>query len=233
MPRFISLRTQAGVGNGASLTHRVQGFARTGTDCDSQKIQELIMIKLTKRSFFIALACGVFALSSTVVQAGKEKTEDELIADLSSPKEAVVTSAMLKLEKQFPTSQKAIAEIKKYLADNRPTVRRKAARVLGAIHADVTSAEIKTICALLKGVEPREVMDGLIALRGLKAAEAMLEILPLLKHSDLKVIGDACRTIAVHGSKGNIADIEPLLKHPNAKVQKEANDAIFILKSKS
>jgi HEAT repeat protein len=191
------------------------------------------MIKMTQRSFCIALACGVFALTTATGFAAKEKTEDELIAELASPKEGAVTSAMLKLERQFPTSEKAIAAIKKYLTDNRSAVRRKSARVLGAIHAEVTSAEIKTICALLKGTEPREVMDGLIALRGLKAREALPEILPLLQHSDLKVIGDACRTVAVHGSKGNIADIEPLLKHPNAKVQKEANDAIFILKAKS
>jgi len=190
------------------------------------------MKKLSKRTFILALACGVFALSTAPVHAGKVKTEEELIADLASPKEEVVTSTMLKLEKQFPTSPTAIAAVKKYLGDNRPAVRRKSARVLGAIHADVTSAEIKTICALLKGSEPREVMDGLIALRGLKAAEALPEILPLLQHSDLKVIGDACRTVAVHGDKSNIAAIEPLLKHPNAKVQKEANDAIFILKAK-
>lgn len=192
------------------------------------------MRKITQRSFLVALACSVLTFAVAPAHAAKKgATEDDLIADLASPKESVVTSAMLKLEKEHPTSTKAIGEIKKYLADNRPAVRRKAARVLGAIHADVTSAEIKTICALLKGTEPREVMDGLIALRGLKAAEALPEILPLLQHSDLKVIGDACRTVAVHGSKSNIPAIEPLLKHPNAKVQKEANDAIFALKNKS
>lgn len=194
---------------------------------------EIIMIKLTKRSFVIALACSVVAFAVTPAFAAKVKTEDELIADLASPKEDVVASTMLKLEKQFPTSPKTIEAIRKYLGDNRAKVRRKAARVLGVLHADVTSAEIKTICELLKAADPREVMDGLIALRGLKAAEALPQMLPLLKHSDLKVIGDACRTVAVHGTKSNIADIEPLLKHPNAKVQKEANDAIFILKSKS
>jgi len=204
-----------------------------GTDYDSRQPQKLIMIKITKRSFVIALACGVFALTAAPAGAAKVKTEDELIAELASPKEDVVASTMLKLEKQFPTSPKTIAAVKGFLGDNRAKVRRKAARVLGAIHAEVTSAEIKTISGLLKATDPREVMDGLIALRGLQAAEALPEILPLLQHADLKVIGDACRTVAVHGTKSNIPALEALLQHPNAKVQKEANDAIFILKNKS
>lgn len=191
------------------------------------------MINTSKRSFFIALALGVFTLATSQVQAAKQKTEDQLIADLASPKEEVVTDAMLKIEKQFPTSVKAIPEIKKYLGDNRAKVRRKAARVIGVLHAEVTSAEIKSICALFKSADQREVMDGLIALRGLKAAEALPEILPLLNHSAPNVIRDACRTVAVFGGKEHISLIEPLLKNADPKVQKDAQDAIFALKAKS
>lgn len=202
-------------------------------DCGSRQIQELFMTSIVRRSFFIAIAIGVFTLVVSPVQAAKEKTEDELIADLASPKEDVVASAMLKLEKQFPTSAKAIVEIKKYLGDNRAKVRRKAARVLGVLHTDVTSAEIKTICALFKSADQREVMDGLIALRGLKAAEALPEIVPLLNHAAPNVIRDACRTIAVLGGKEHIPLIEPLLKNADPKVQLDAQDAIFKLKAKS
>lgn len=191
------------------------------------------MIRMTQRSFFIALALGVFTLTASQVQAAKVKTEDELIADLASPKEDVVAEAMLKIEKQFPTSAKAIPEIKKYLGDNRAKVRRKAARVIGVLHSEVTSAEIKSICGLLKGTEDREIMDGLISLRGLKAAEALPEILPLLNHATPNVVRDACRTVGVLGNKEHIALLEPLLKHADAKVQKDANDAIFALKAKS
>lgn len=191
------------------------------------------MIKLTQRSFLVALACGVFALTTVSVHAAKVKTEDELIADLASPKEDEVASTMLKLEKQFPTSPKTIAAVKKYLGDNRAKVRRKAARVIGVLHAEVTSEEIKTICALFKASDHREVMDGLIALRGLKAAEALPEITPLLKHEAPNVVRDACRTIAVLGNKEHIPLIEPLLKHADPKVQKDAQDAIFTLKNKS
>src|SRR6187399_1868098 len=98
------------------------------------------MYKMTKRSFFIALACGAVVLATSPAWAAKVKTEDQLIAELSSPKDTVVESAMLHLEKEYPTSTKATTEIKKYLGDHRPKVRRKAARVLGALHADVTSA---------------------------------------------------------------------------------------------
>lgn len=193
----------------------------------------MIMMKLTQRSFLLALACGIFAITAVSAQAAKVKTEDELIAELSSPKEEVVTAAMLKLEKQFPTSTKTVTEIKKYLGDNRAKVRRKAARVLGVLHAEVTSAEIKSICALLKAEDYREIMDGLIALRGLKAAEALPEITPLLNHKTPTVIRDSCRTIAKLGNKEHIPLIEPLLKHADAKVQKDAQDAIFELKNKS
>jgi HEAT repeat protein len=191
------------------------------------------MIRMTQRSFIIALTLGVFALTTSQVEAAKVKTEEQLIADLASPKEDVVADAMLKIEKQFPTSTKAIPEIKKYLGDNRAKVRRKAARVIGVLHADVTSAEIKTICGLLKAAEPREVMDGLIALRGLKAEEALPEITPLLNHAAPGVIRDACRTIAVLGGKEHIPLIEPLLKHADPKVQLDAQDTLFKLKAKS
>ena len=117
------------------------------------------MNRIAKRCFFIALAASVLVFVASPVQAAKKaKTEDELIADLASPKEDVVADAMLKIEKQFPTSTKAIPEIKKYLGDNRAKVRRKAARVIGVLHADVTSAEIKTICGLFKSADQREVM---------------------------------------------------------------------------
>ena len=159
-------------------------------------------------------------------------SEDSLIKDLDSPKDSVVTSALLKLEKQYPTSTKAFPKMKELLTDSRAPVRRKAARVLGVLHADVSDADIKAITALLKSADPKEVGDGLIALRGLKASQTVPEILPLLKHSTPNVIRDACRTLAVHGSKDLIPQIEPLLQHPNAAVKKDAQDAIFNLRSK-
>lgn len=191
------------------------------------------MIKMCKRSLIATLAAAMLSTTAATVFAAKEKTEDQLIADLTLPKDSVVADAMLQLEKKYPTSPKAIAAIKKYLADPREKVRRKAARVLGALHAPVTDDELKSIAALLKAADPQEVMDGLKALRGLESAKkALPEILALLKHANVGVIRDAARTVAMLGTKANIADIEPLLKHPDAKVQKDAQDAIFALKSK-
>jgi HEAT repeat protein len=191
------------------------------------------MKSLTTRSFVIALAIGVFTLAASPVFAAKVKTEDELIADLASPKDSVVADAMLKLEKQYPTSTKAVGEIKKYLGDSRDKVRRKAARVVGALHADVSADELKAIVKLLSAADHREVMDGLIALRGLKAGDAIPQITPLLNHAQPNVIRDACRTLAVLGNKDHIALIEPLLKNADPKVQKDAQDAIFALKAKN
>jgi HEAT repeat protein len=157
-------------------------------------------------------------------------TEDQLIRDLDSWKESVVTSALQKLEKEYPTSTKAFPAMKKLLTDNRDKVRRKAARVLGVLHADVSDADIKAIATMLKASDPQEVIDALKSLRGLKAAQAVPDILPLLKSNTPNVIRDACRTLAVHGSKDIIPSIEPLLTHPSAAVKADAQDAIFKLK---
>ena len=54
---------------------------------------------------------------------------------------------------------KALPTIKKLLTDSRVKVRRKAARVLGAVHAEVDQDDVKNICALLKSSDPEEVTD--------------------------------------------------------------------------
>lgn len=190
------------------------------------------MKNLTKRSFIVALAMGVFAFTTATLQAGKVFTEDELIAQLASPKDSVVAEALQKIEKQFPTSTKAISEMKKMLTDPRSKVRRKAGRVLGVLHADVSSTDLNNITAMLKAADSQEVMDALKSLRGLKAQSALPEIVAQLKSNNIGVIRDACRTVAVLGTKSNVADLEPLLKHSDEKVQKDAQDAIFTLNNK-
>jgi HEAT repeat protein len=174
-----------------------------------------------------------FLATASPLLAAKAKTEDELIADLGAAKPKTVTDALLHLEKEYPTSSKALPIIKGLLKDSRSEVRCKAARVLGALHTDVDQADLKNIYALLKASDPKEVMEGLKALRGLRAPDAVPEILPLLKHSTANVVRDACRTLAVLGNKDTIPAIEPLLKDSDAKIQKDAQDAIFALRSKS
>jgi len=184
-----------------------------------------------KRNLVGALVLALLSTASPVLAA--DKTEDQLITELASSNEGKVTAALLKLEKQYPTSTKAFPTIKKLLKDPREKVRRKAARVLGVLHAEVDQENIKDICALLKASDPQEVMDGLKSLRGLKADAVVPEILPFLKHSNPGVVRDACRTLAVLGNKDTIPSIEPLLNDPNKAVQKDAQDAIYKLRSKS
>ena len=203
-----------------------------GANCGSRPIQELILNKITQRSFILALAVGVLALAVSPVHAAKVKTEDELIADLSSPQEKVVFSALQQLEKQYPTSTKAFPEMKKLLTDPRVKIRCKSARVLGALHAEVDATDLKNICAMFKANERNEVTEALKALRGLKAESTVPEILPLLQNSNPFIVRDACRTLAVLGNQSTIPAIEPLLKSPDAKIQKDAQDAIFALKAK-
>jgi HEAT repeat protein len=189
------------------------------------------MKNICRRSFIGALLLAF--ISTTLSLRAAEKTESQLIADLSSPKDSTVTSALLHLEKQYPASTNAFPAIKKLLTDPRESVRRKAARVLGSLHADVDSTDLNNICQLLKSTDKHEVTDGLIALRGLQAQSTVPQIVPLLKGNDENILRESCRTLAVIGDKSNISDIQPLLNFPDARVQKDAMDAIALLKAKS
>jgi HEAT repeat protein len=189
------------------------------------------MIKSSKRSFIGMLALAVLAVSLPVF-ARAPLSEDEVIADLASPKESVVVSALRDVEKNYPTSAKVLPAVKKLLADPRLTVARKSARVLGAIHADVDETDIQNICELLKSSDKHVIMDGLISLRGLKAPSAIPQILPLLDNPDANVKRDSMRTLAVLGDSSLIPKIQPLLTYPDLAVQKDAADAISILKEK-
>src|SRR5262245_8717315 len=101
------------------------------------------MKTISTRSFICILTLAIAGFASPVF--AKDKTEDQYIADLSSPKEAEVTEALLKLEKLYPNSTKALPKIKSLLTDSRSKVRRKAARVLGAMHAEVDANDLKNI----------------------------------------------------------------------------------------
>jgi len=193
------------------------------------------MKNMTKRGFVVVMmTLGVFALTTTNLLAPpkKGKTEDELIALLKSTKEKEVIKALQEMEKLYPASTKCQDAIKPLLTDARKPVVRKAARVLGIMNAPVSEADLKNIAALLKGPDKFEMIDGLKALRGLKAQSTIPEITPLLKNPDKNVIRDACRTLAVLGNKNLIPDIKPLLEYPDVAVQKDAADAISILKEK-
>jgi HEAT repeat protein len=180
--------------------------------------------------------CAVTALTFALVgaapssYAGKEKTEDELIQDLSHAKDSVVRSAMQQLEKRFPNSPKALPLLKAALADPRPPVRRKAARVLGVWHVQLEADELKHIYAMLRVNERDETCDALKALGDMRAKVAVPEILPCLKSDNPFIVRDACRALALIGDKSVIPHIEPLLTSADPKIKKDAEDAIFKLK---
>lgn len=186
---------------------------------------------ISKRSLVGMLALAVLAFSQTISSAAPP-TEAALIANLASPKEGTVTSALQSLEKEYPTSTNAFPTMKKLLTDPRDKVARKAARVLGSLHAPVDATDIKNICALLKSTDLDTITDGLKALRGLDAPSAVPDIVPLLDHANSHIVRDACRTLAVIGNKDLIPKIEPLLKSPDKAIQKDAQDAIVALKAK-
>ena len=187
---------------------------------------------ITKRRFIVALTVGILSVGSVVIEAKPKMTEDQLIQELSGSNESKVAGAMQQLEKGFPTSTKYHPKLKELLTDPREKVRRKAGRVLGALHAEVSETDLKNIAAMLKSSNRDEVIDALKSLRGLESKSVVPEMIPLLKHSHPNVIRDACRTIAAVGDKSSIPQIEPLLSHPEPAVQKDAMDAIHVLKKK-
>lgn len=194
--------------------------------------EKSFMKNMTKRSFIIAVALGVYAFTAVTLPAATKLTEDQLIAELAGPNEDKVANAMLQLEKNYPTSTKMLPPIKKLLTDSRSKVRRKAVRVLGALHSEVDAADLKNITAMFAAKDPQEAMDALKGLRGLKAESTLPEILPLLQNAHKGIARDAIRTVGALGNKSHIPAIEPLLQNPDAAVKKDAADAIFALQKK-
>jgi HEAT repeat protein len=174
---------------------------------------------------------GVFTFALALPALAKIKSVDEYIADLASPKPNVVVSALQGIEKNYPTDANALTKVKDLLADPRSAVKRKAARVLGAVNAEVSDADLKNIATLLAG-DKGDKEDGLKALRGLKAQSTIPQIIPLLQDLDLNTKRDAIRTLAVLGDKNLVPTIQPFLTWPDLAVQKDAADAISILKEK-
>jgi len=182
----------------------------------------------------IAKTFAVVLLSFLVsLPALAKKTEEEWIAQLASSDEGKVTSALQGLEKEYPESKTAQAAVVKMLKDPREKVQRKAARVLGAIHAPVDKKILADITPLLKSSSKETVIDGLKALRGLDAKSTVPDILPLLQSPDENIKRDACRTLAEIGDVSLVPKIEPLLKDSNKKVVEDAQMAISRLKARA
>ena len=186
---------------------------------------------MTRRLFGAALILAGLSLTAPRAFAAPP-TEAKVVAELSSTKEATLIDGLADTEKYFPKSDACLPLARKCLADSRPKVVRKAAYVLGNIHADVSEEDLANICKLFDSKDKTDVIDALKGLRGLKAQSTIPKILPLLQNPDNNVKRDTCRTLKVLGDKSLIPSIEPLLKFPDDKVQQDAADAISVLKLK-
>jgi HEAT repeat protein len=184
----------------------------------------------------------------STIHAAPKKTEAELVAMLDSTNYLTVQDALDRLPKWYPNSPGVVEKIKGILRRKEPLIAegrirnslvatnllvRKAARSLGEYHADLGPDDLQIIIELLHNHDPDTVMDGLKALRGLKAPGAAKEIRPLLQDSNGNVVRDACRTLAVLGTKDDIPAIEPLLKRSRVDVVQDAEKAISQLKNRN
>lgn len=184
------------------------------------------------KKFSKSLLAAAFIFATALPLLAGKPTEDALIADLASAKPKTVISALQDLEKNYPNSPASLPKVKALLADSRPEIRTKAARVLGATHAEVSAEDLNNIAALLTATDKTEVMQGLKSLRGLKAQSVIPKILPLLTNADNNIKRDACRTLAAIADKSVIKDIEPLLKDADKAVVKDAQAAIAALSNR-
>ncbi len=189
-------------------------------------------MKHTLRRLLVSAVLAALTMTVASTHAAAPAAEAQLIAKLDSPMDSAVTEALQKLEKEHPASTNGFAKMKTLLIDKRAKVRRKAARVLGILHAPVSDADTQAIVAMFKASDPQEVMDALKSLRGLNVPGTVKDITPLLNNPNKNVVRDALRTLAALGGKDLLPTIEPLLKHPEPSVQKDAQDAIFQLKAK-
>ena len=103
---------------------------------------------------------------------------------------------------------------------------------LGVLGAEVDLNDIENISVFLASKRPEEIIDGLKSLRGLNAHEATPKILELVAITNLSpnIYRDACRTLAVAGTKKCIPSIEPLLNHSPKSVRSDAQEAISKLR---
>jgi HEAT repeat protein len=169
---------------------------------------------------------------ATAPPAVNDKAEARFMADLAADDTRRVLNALDDLSASSRPGTNALLAVRRLLPDPRPTVREKAARVLGLLHADVDHDDLKAICRMLRSYDKHEASEALKALRGLKAAEAIPEITPLLKSPQEMLVRDACRTLAIIGNKDVIPSIEPLLQDKRDDVRKDAQDAIAALRAK-
>ncbi|HEV2691451.1 MAG TPA: HEAT repeat domain-containing protein [Verrucomicrobiae bacterium] len=203
------------------------------------------------------LVCLFGALAfSLSLQAAPNKSEDELIQMLRSRDYHTMNDALDRLPHWYPNSTNAIGIIRGLLRSNevlvitepdyekernasrtgnvtlKPcppgTLARMTARSLGNYHITPSEEELNAIYKLLNSRDPETVMDGLKALRGMNAPEAVPKIIPLLQDLNPHVVRDACRTLAVLGNSSVIPAIEPLLKNSaySAKTLRWASDEI-------
>lgn len=178
----------------------------------------------------------LLGLVATELPAAPRKSEAELIQMLRAVESQKVIDALDRLPNWYPESTNAVPVIRELLKNQE--LRRKAARALGNYRAELNVAELDIIFGFLRAYDIEEVMDGLKTLRGLKASgdsreKIVTQVAALLIEKNDHILRDACRTLAVHGDRSNIPQIEPLLKHSKSDVRKDAHTAIQQLESKA
>lgn len=132
----------------------------------------------------------------------------------------------------FPSGKATVTYLTKTGTAPAPSVAQSPRSGLSAIFAEINDSEIAELCEALKSDKTGEVVRALKELRQMEAPAAVPHILPCLTNADPGLVRDACRTLAVLGTKDVIPSIEPLLNHARSDVRKDAQNAINALRTK-
>jgi len=187
-------------------------------------------MKKTQKFFWLGIfAALVLAVPSCI---SPDKPVAQYITDLDSSDDTTVYTALEQIRKVYPTSLAAQAKVKTLLADKRINVRRQAVRTIAAVHAEVNETDLNNIAAFLDDKNPQIIIDGLKALRELKAQSMIPRIIPLLQNPNHSVMRDAIRTLSALGDEKLIPTLQPFLTFPDKNVRQDAAYAIELLKTK-
>ncbi|HEY3864333.1 MAG TPA: HEAT repeat domain-containing protein [Verrucomicrobiae bacterium] len=130
----------------------------------------------------------------------------------------------------------AIPSIEPLLHDSRAAVRKDAQDAVDNLragrHPDYSLHPTQRP-AVLASFDPPDIVRTLKLLRSPEFSAAVPAIIPLLHHQSANVVRDACRTLAVIGTKEIIPSIELLLDDKRENVRKDAHDAIEQLRRNS
>jgi hypothetical protein len=200
---------------------------------------------------------ALIIFSTIICCANANASEESVLKMLYSGDFYNLQAACRTLPKNYPDSLNAIKDLRGILRSNEvmiftiteagpnhgaeikvpaahAMVVREVARALGNYHITPTDEDLSIIFnQLVESHDTDTAMDGLKALRGMNAPNAVPMLIPLLEDGNVHVLRDTIRTLGVLGDESTIKHLEPFMHYPRIDVVSDAEKAIKSLKAQS